>query len=86
MASPGLSPELEKRLRRHWFQAEHSSPPEDENKDEGRQRAATYSPSGSQDAAVKLAAWRASKEAEWEQEGSNLRRKHPDRHNFESWM
>ena len=36
--------------------------------------------------AKRIAAWRASKEAEWEQEGSKLRTKHPTRDVFEAWL
>lgn len=36
--------------------------------------------------AKRIAAWRASKEAEWEVEGSKLRTKHPTREVFEEWL
>eukprot|EP00656_Telonema_subtile_P048916 TRINITY_DN5962_c0_g1_i2.p2 TRINITY_DN5962_c0_g1~~TRINITY_DN5962_c0_g1_i2.p2 ORF type:complete len:182 (-),score=44.49 TRINITY_DN5962_c0_g1_i2:194-739(-) len=37
-------------------------------------------------AAKKLEAWREAKSAEWAQEGSKIRTKHPDRAKFEEWM
>ena len=33
-----------------------------------------------------IAAWRASKEAEWQVAGSKLRTKHPTRAGFETWL